>query len=110
MSDNMTVKERKPRNEFNEALPQVFNREGLVKKNPNNARATARDFSRIMAKVQRIRENIISHDMCMTIEMPIGDLYLDTAWSRKIAIVTDHEEQPDVIAALLLNGWIVGAE
>ena len=108
MSDQIST--RKPRNEFNEAMPQIFNREGLVKKHPLNNRPSPRDFVRIMAKVQKTRAAVIENDHGIVIEMPIGDLYLDQGWSRKIALITDNEEQPDLVAALLLNGWKVSAE
>jgi hypothetical protein len=106
MSEN--TQEKRVRNPLNEALPQVFNREGLVKKNPDGNRATGKDFHRVMAKTLFIRNAVTSPDAPARIRIQIsaGSLTLTRDMSM-LLIPMGHEddEQPDIIAALLLNGW-----
>ena len=102
--------EKKVRNALNEALPQVFNREGIVKKNPLGNRATARDFSRIMAKTLFIRGELNNAEVPakLRIQIPAGSLTLKRELSDLMLVMgTDADEQPDIIAALLLNGWAI---
>lgn len=109
--DEQTVKEGHVRDQFNAALPQVFNQKGLVKKNPNGRRATNRDFNRIVTRTTIMRNQIQNKDYSLVIELPCGEVTLNQEFSRMFATPRDDEhEQPDIILALLLQGWIVSAE
>ena len=106
----MTEENKRERNPLNEALPQVFNREGVVKKNPNSPRATGRDFSRIMAKTLFIRNQMSMVELpCkIRIQIPAGSLTLTRDLTELLTVMgPDESDQPDLIAALMLNGWNV---
>lgn len=106
----MTDETKRERNPLNEALPQVFNREGIVKKNPRAPRATGRDFSKIMAKTLFIRNQLSTVELPskIRIQIPAGSLTLTRELTELLAVMGhDDSEQPDLIAALMLNGWNV---
>lgn len=104
------MSENKVRNEFNEALPQIFNREGLVKRNPNGNVAVRRDFNRIFATVQSLRASVLADGKSLTIGCNNFVAVCDTQFSTKLASIRDNDDQPDILAGLLLNGWKVSAE
>jgi hypothetical protein len=108
MSEKPNV-ERKPRNPLNEALPQVFNREGAVKKGPNK-KATNRDFNRIINRVSRTRAAIQQRECNLVITLPIGEIALNRDYSIMLAIVDETDDDGDILLSLMLNGWEVGAE
>lgn len=104
--NNVTTKERNP---LNEALPQVFNRMGEVKKNPNGQRATNRDFMRIMGKVTYIRK-VISEgngNVRLRIQIPCGSLIVNQDYTAMISAAPINENDDDVLAQLFLSGWYV---
>lgn len=106
-------KEKKARNVFNEALPQVFNREGLVKKNPDAPRATQREFSRIISKALTIKELVLNdpdEKTVVSIILDCGVMSFNHEFSTILCTERDNEEQPDIILSLILNGWSIQIE